>query len=460
MKKSVCTLLVAAVFVIGCNDDSGNGSNNTKPEEVAQPQACEIEGQVRCGDACIDPKTSQAYCGADEKCEHFTACGENQSCSEGKCTAVKPATGEDEQPVSCETGEHEYNKTCEPDSVDHCGTHDKSCLTVEGWADGKCESGQCVLEQCQSGMHLNGDVCELDTIEHCGSTENNCANAIEGWKEGACSEGACIVASCMDGYHITEAKTCEQDPQGCETDGQVRCEDVCIDPKTSQAYCGADEKCENYKKCEDNESCKDGVCERNVSADDPSFATDDGIPDGITFRLINKSGKDICFSGKFKVYIKKGGPQDGWAEGATTYELECHLSAPTSEAGGWAHWYENKLTLAPDAYRDYDFTEFTEYWGNGQNVTTKIVPLDEYVNGQWYFFSEDNPGFIASNGAGGVPAIKLGFAAMKDDGTRGDNPFLLHVRPVKASDGKLEKGKKYNLVIYEAVTDSKYWHCD
>jgi hypothetical protein len=64
------------------------------------------------------------------------------------------------------------------------------------------------------------------------------------------------------------------------------------------------------------------------------------------------------------------------------------------------------------------------------------------------------------NVAAGGPAIKLGFAAMEADGKRSNSAYIIHVRPVKASDAKIEKGKKYNLVIYKADTDSKYWYCD
>ena len=306
-------------------------------------------------------------------------------------------------------------------------------------------------------MHLNGSICEADTVAYCGNAGIDCTSAIEGWQDGVCEAGACVATICKDGYAITTSKTCEK---FCKINGQVKCGEECIDPATSQDYCGADEKCGNYTPCGDYQICENGKCKDNVSAADPSFATDDGIPNGITLKLINKSGKDICYSGKFKLFIKQNGPQNGWETSDKTYELECHLTPPTHEEGGWPHWHENKLTLAPDESKEYDFTEFTEYKGNGSYVQTVKVALDTYVNGTWYFFEKDNSGFIESGGKTGVPAIKLGFAALNQDGTRGDNAFILHVRPVKASDSKLEKGKKYNLIIYEAVTDSKYWHCD
>ena len=484
MKIGVKWLVVSmACLVCGCVESSVIDDKvivtGITTDEGDHPKACESEGLVRCGDECIDPLRSQAYCGADEKCENFTACDTDfQECKNGRCEArTAPPTDmdpdeppkdvdPDEPPLNCQNGEHEYNKTCELDSVDNCGSHDMSCgRMVNGWADGKCVSGQCVVERCQSGMHLNGNGCEADSSAHCGSVSNNCADTVEGWLEGDCVGGACIVTVCKTGYHITVGKICEKDPPACDIAGQVRCGSECINPLTNSVYCGADGKCENYTKCGGNQSCKSGKCINNeieVSASDPSFATDDGISNGITLRLINKSGKDICFSGKLKMYIKQGGSQGGWGSDglAVGRELECHISAPSSNAGGWPHWYENRLKLSAGEFRDYNFTAFTEYQGNGVSVQTIQIPVDTYANGSWFFVSEDNPSFIGSGGAGGVPAIKLGHAALKDDGSRGDNAFLIHVRPVKASDCKISKGKKYNLVIYEADIGNKYWHCD
>ena len=248
--------------------------------------------------------------------------------------------------------------------------------------------------------------------------------------------------------------------KACEVEGQVKCGDACIDPKTDKEYCGADENCENYTACGDQTVCDGGECRYDydsVTADTPSFATNDGIANGITFRMINKTGKDICFSGKFKPYIKKDGPMNGWnSDGSaspTTQELECHQTPPSSVADGWPHWHVNDIKLAVGESREFSLTEFKEYAGNGTTVQTVVIPMDTYTNGEWYFVAEDNV-------AAGGPAIKVGFAAMESEGKRSNSAYIIHVRPVKASDAKIEKGKKYNLVIYNADTDSKYWYCD
>ncbi len=460
MKNSISRLAIAALCVTGgCNDDSTISIATVNDENANKPQVCETEGQVKCGDTCIDPQTDRRYCGADANCEHYTTCDASlQECRNGSC---EPTTTHPDQPVKCETGEHVYDKICEPDSIDHCGAHGRACSQeIEGWASGKCESGQCVPEQCESHKHLNGNSCEDDSAAHCGSADINCATAIEGWKDGECTDGTCVVSSCTDGYHLTTTNSCEPDPQGCEIAGQVKCGDTCIDPLRSAAYCGADEHCEHYTACSDNYLCSDGACKYDydsVSANDPSFATDDGIPDGISFRLINKTGKDICFSGKFKPYIKKDGPHNGWnSDGTgspTTQELECHITPPTSTDDGWPHWHVNDITLANGESKEFSLTEFKEYQGNGSFVQTITIPMDTYTNGEWYFLAEDNV-------AAGGPSIKLGFAAMENDGVRSNSAYIIHVRPVKASDAMVQKGKKYNLIIYQADTDSKYWYCD
>ena len=56
--------------------------------------------------------------------------------------------------------------------------------------------------------------------------------------------------------------TCIETPitQKCETDGFVKCNDTCIDPKNSINFCGANENCENYTVCKDSETCLEGRC--------------------------------------------------------------------------------------------------------------------------------------------------------------------------------------------------------
>lgn len=442
-----------------CDDLSQECSNGTcVPKNTEQPKACENAGQVKCGDACIDPKSDPKYCGADENCEHYTACDESsQECSAGTC-----APKSTEQPKTCETdGQVKCGNACIDPQTDpkYCGA-DSNCdhYTTCNDLSESCSAGTCVPKSTEqpNTCQIAGQVrCAGACIDpktnskYCGADEKceyymTCNESSQ-----ECSAGACV------------AKVIEQ-PQTCQTAGQVKCGESCIDPKNNKKYCGADSNCTHYTTCGDRYACENGICKfdySTVTASEPSFTTDDGIPNGITYRLINKTGKNICFSGKFKPYIKKGGPHNGWnSDGSgspTTQELESHITPPTDVSDGWPHWHINDIKLAPNEYKEFSLTEFKQYNGNGTTVQTVVEPMDKYTNGEWYFLAEDNV-------AAGGPCIKLGFAAMERDkgNKRSNSAYIIHVKPIQASDCKVEKGKKYNLIIDKADTDSKYWYCD
>ena len=128
MKRQITLALsIAALLgVIGCDDDS-------------KEPACKTEGYVSCGGTCIDPKTSNAYCGANEYCENFVACKETETCFNGRC-----------RPTNCEPDEHHYDVVCEKDSADNCGEHGVKCAEkVEGWKSGRSEERR-VGKECYS----------------------------------------------------------------------------------------------------------------------------------------------------------------------------------------------------------------------------------------------------------------------------------------------------------------------
>ena len=187
----------------------------------------------------------------------------------------------------------------------------------------------------------------------------------------------------------------------------------------------------------------------NCSASDNSFATNDGASNGITFRLINKTGKYICFSGKFKPYVKQGDYNKWTSDASAEKELETHICGPDSKAGGWPHWYENPYTLAPDQALEFTLKEITIYQGTGTEgvIKTKKQSLDTYTNGKWHFMSVDK--------GNSIPAVKLGHGT-KD---KHNSAWLVRVRPIKSSDCLVQKGKKYNMIIYSADTSSPDWNC-
>ena len=92
MKKQITIVLFIAVlsstFMSGCGEDS-------------QETTCKTEGFVNCNGKCIDPKTSNLFCGANENCENYEACKATDSCFEGRC-----------RPTKCEADEHFYDVIC------------------------------------------------------------------------------------------------------------------------------------------------------------------------------------------------------------------------------------------------------------------------------------------------------------------------------------------------------------
>lgn len=85
LKRSIFTLtclLSLPCFLLSCDGDSD------------EPEGCKTPGFVSCGGICIDPMTSDTYCGANTYCEGFSICAANHLvCRSGKC--VDPNTTPD-----------------------------------------------------------------------------------------------------------------------------------------------------------------------------------------------------------------------------------------------------------------------------------------------------------------------------------------------------------------------------
>ena len=191
-----------------------------------------------------------------------------------------------------------------------------------------------------------------------------------------------------------------------------------------------------------------------------------GTAGKVTFRITNQTQQTVYFSGKFTVYIKPGNGQNAWGSDTKpangTFGLECNLSDPSYIGDGNTHWWTNPFKLLPGEAKDFPMSSFVEWKGNAETQNTGAkkysTPVGNYANGNWYFVSTDNQGFVASGGMGGIPAIKLGCCVKKDNGDLTDDPFLFNVSPVKASDSRLLVGKTYNLIIYKVHTEDKYWN--
>ena len=208
---------------------------------------CPADGQVRCNGICVDPKSSNDFCGADSACENYDKCDENERCTAGEC---KP-TGdtdlcEDASQVRC-------NGSCiDPKtSNDFCGA-DSACANYD-----KCdENERCTAGECKPIG--NTDLCEDASQVRCDGSciDPQTSNDYCGADETCTTFDACDTdETCVSG----ECKP-KGDTVVCTIDGQVKCNNTCIDPSTSKEFCGADATCEHFDTCETNESCVSGEC--------------------------------------------------------------------------------------------------------------------------------------------------------------------------------------------------------
>ena len=219
------------------------------------------------------------------------ACDEGYDLADGICYARN---------LTCDANAHIYWGECEADSVENCGMHGNRCDALAGWGGGNCtaqgcvatsctgqyklQDGVCVALRCSEAQHVYGNGCEADSVENCGVHGNRC-DALVGWDGGDCSQKACAPTKCKTGYHLWEGK-CVADTQSacgatleacgpaqvcsdgtCRDNcgaGQIRCASdggvLCVDPRASQDFCGADATCQNGAKCGDKQRCMAGVC--------------------------------------------------------------------------------------------------------------------------------------------------------------------------------------------------------
>lgn len=169
---------MAGICQFGC-DDSSHGNDDNTPDQPNDTTSCKTEGFVSCNGICIDPNTSNNYCGANVNCENYEICKSTDSCFEGRC-----------RPTACEPDEHRYLGACEKDSLEHCGAHNFACATeIEGWITGVCENHQCIPTECAPGeCPEEPSVCKANT--ECNAWEK-------------CEEGQCVdideEVECYDG---------------------------------------------------------------------------------------------------------------------------------------------------------------------------------------------------------------------------------------------------------------------
>ena len=287
-------------------------------EHVNNDGVCEKDSVEQCGSAdndCTRMKGWKSGVCAEAQCV-AKECKEGYETKNGKCTATQPDLG-------CADNEHIYNKQCEKDTLDHCGSHDNNCSEIEGWGSGICKRGECVVTRCADrlvlkngkciedstsnddptlkcgvGEHEYNSECEKDSPEHCGTHDNNCT-LIEGWKNGICQNSACFITECQEGYAISNGacsstsvttpdlvcgdgthifeENCEEDTtENCGTHG-INCANIdgWQSGSCTNAKCVASSCKENYTlndgtcnaviplECNENQHVYDGTCEND-----------------------------------------------------------------------------------------------------------------------------------------------------------------------------------------------------
>ena len=269
---------------------------------------CPGEGEINCGGSCIDPQTSRSYCGSDKSCTpRVCDYNKNETCIDGGCT--------------CPTG---YNR-CANDvctsmrSLEHCGDCDNDCTAIDGWRDGSCNGGECVLRACLPGYHIvvperGARWCEADTVERCGVQHENCLGLFDHYDSLACVNGMCKVERCLPGYFLYEGlciessgeqcgsvdnicgphQHCDRSTSKCVCDsGYTDCSGVCYDLNTSATHCNScDTACSvdfAQNSCDEGTcvfSCTQGYVKKQDGTGCEPFVCDDGQTkcDGLDFQ--------------------------------------------------------------------------------------------------------------------------------------------------------------------------------
>ena len=224
------------------------GAVQCRPHQICNPETltCDCEpGYTDCYGDCFDLTSNAYHCGAcNTICQRQIPNGQNQ-CTNSTCT-YKCDSGYqydettkscEQQAITCHTGYHPNGSECEPDSLENCGKHGRSC-DVEN-ALNTCNQGKCEFE-CDPGYHKDENRCAPDSVDDCtdGETrcdENHSPQICEGGAWNACSPHICdenMCIECANNQHIYDG--------ACEDDSIEHCgshETQCSAPEHGTATC-------------------------------------------------------------------------------------------------------------------------------------------------------------------------------------------------------------------------------
>ncbi len=194
-------------------EDGGDAAEASVDTGIA---AC-TAGELRCGDACVQPQTDPAHCGAcGNRC---TLSNATATCTDGACRVLACTEGF----ADCDgTAANGCEQPTRSDNA-HCGACRNACtqgrLCVEGACT--CPSGQTFCTEAMACLNLQRD------NNHCGA----CGNACTGGQ--SCQSGVCA----------------------CPT-GQTLCNGACVNTSNDLAHCGA---CGS--RCTAGQVCAAGLCD-------------------------------------------------------------------------------------------------------------------------------------------------------------------------------------------------------
>ena len=260
-------LYCGAFILASCG---GDGETVTNTVEVC-PSA-----MTECSGVCVETTSNPAHCGA---CDNGCASGEY--CAAGTCTATSGG---------CPTPLTDCSGACVDmdNDPDNCGSCANPCGVGEYCSGGACASStDCPLPL----MDCGGTCTNINTdSEHCGGCTTACGDGEKCDGSGICAltcqtgfidcNGTCVDpntdnafcgatgdclntnagATCVDGEKCGGAGVCAL---SCQT-GSIDCNGTCVDPNTSNTFCGATGDCQGTNDgtvCGAGQKCNgSGVC--------------------------------------------------------------------------------------------------------------------------------------------------------------------------------------------------------
>ena len=195
-------------------------------------------GQIRCGDVCVDLARDGANCG-----ECGVVCGADERCRGGTCVCI-------------DNGQACVGKTCDT-AITNCGK-----TVICGPLNGACPSGQscetgvctCTATACPEGCCDGNDGCRIDDDTACGTGGGACT-ACSGTGETCGGGGVDGVCGCTDDRTACGTAVCGTATNNCGD--EVACgplDGAC--PQVPGQVCTEDGRC----VCT-SQSCPDGCCD-------------------------------------------------------------------------------------------------------------------------------------------------------------------------------------------------------